>query len=116
MIDALAQAIAERRPYRWDMFVAEALRYVRLEDGKTEASGNQHDDIIMATALAEQLRLHVPPSRQVVHMTEELAILHGGQLAALRGYDPYSPVPDDTYAAGAPGWRTHDGRPFNSMD
>jgi hypothetical protein len=94
MIDGLAAAIRERRPFRWRVFVEEALRYVVLDDGKTAASGDYHDDTVTATAIAEQLRLWQPVQMQVVSLTEELGI---GQAVAAT-LDPHAPVIPHTSA------------------
>jgi hypothetical protein len=72
MIDGLAAAIRERRPYRWRQFVEEALRYCIMDDGKTAASGDYHDDVVTAMAIAEQMRLWVPTLVHIVSMAHEL--------------------------------------------
>jgi hypothetical protein len=56
MIDALAETIRERRPYRNALFIAEARVYTVLENGDTAASGDLHDDRVVAYAIAEQVR------------------------------------------------------------
>ena len=56
MIDALAETIRERRPYRNAEFVAEARVYTVLDNGDTAASGDLHDDRVIAYAIAEQMR------------------------------------------------------------
>lgn len=56
MIDALAETIRERRPYRNALFIAEARVYTILDNGDTAASGDMHDDRVIAYAIAEQVR------------------------------------------------------------
>jgi hypothetical protein len=56
MIDALAETIRERRPYRNALFIAEARVYTILDNGDTAASGDMHDDRVVAYAIAEQMR------------------------------------------------------------
>jgi hypothetical protein len=100
MIDALAVAILERRPFRWLTFVDEALRYVREDDGKTNASGEGHDDCVLAMAVCEMARRYRPSDRQVVSVAQELgidpALSHPGTL------DPYgeNPFHPDVYGEG----------------
>lgn len=100
MIDALAAAIMERRPYRWVQFVEEALRYVRLENGETEASGSSHDDVVMAAAVAEMCRRFLPATQQVVSVAEELGLPQMQQDMAMQAHlhNPYAPPPLDPFA------------------
>lgn len=56
MVDALAKTIVERRPYRNELFIAEAQTYTIGENGDTNASGSMHDDRVMAYGIAEQMR------------------------------------------------------------
>jgi hypothetical protein len=74
MIDALAQTIRERRPWRNAGFVSECKTYVVKDNGDTGASGNLHDDRVVAYAIAEMLRRHAPPTQEVVWLAEELGL------------------------------------------
>ena len=56
MVDALAQTIKERRPYRSIRFVAEARTYTIRDNGDTSCSSNMHDDRVISYAIAEQMR------------------------------------------------------------
>ncbi len=66
IIDGLAMTIKERRPFRNVAFVGEARTYVVKDGGKTGASGQLHDDRVMAYAIAEQVRSLPLPARQAV--------------------------------------------------
>lgn len=56
MIDALAEAISLREITDYDkIFILECMTYIRDERGKTNAQAGQHDDTVMATAIALQL-------------------------------------------------------------
>jgi hypothetical protein len=44
------------------------------DNGDTAASGNLHDDRIMAYSIAEMLRRHAPPTQEVVWLAEELGL------------------------------------------
>jgi hypothetical protein len=72
MIDTLAAAIRERRPYRWRIFIEEAMRYVVDDKGQTGASGDYHDDTVIAAAIAEQMRLWRPAQAEVISLADEL--------------------------------------------
>ena len=74
MIDALAQTFRERRGWRNTALIGEARTYVVKDNGDTAASGNLHDDRIMAYAIAEMLRRHAPPGQEVVWLAEELGL------------------------------------------
>lgn len=56
MIDGLATAIREGRPFRNRAFVAEARTYAVLENGDMGAQGALFDDRVVAYGIAEQLR------------------------------------------------------------
>jgi hypothetical protein len=68
MVDALAQTFRERRGWRNAAVIGEARTYVIKDNGDTAASGNLHDDRIMAYAIAEMLRRHEPAHREVVSL------------------------------------------------
>lgn len=94
MIDALAAAIRERRPYRNAAFLGEARTYVVKDNGDTGASGNLHDDLVMATAVAEMMRQYAPPVEQIVTLDEVLGEedereYEAGRIRIGRGPDPY---------------------------
>ncbi len=72
MIAALALAIMERRPYRDAAFIAEARTYAIKDNGATGASGNLHDDRVMAMGIAEQVRQHL-------HLPAPATYATGGQ-------------------------------------
>jgi hypothetical protein len=74
MIDALAQTIRERRPWRNAGFVGECRTYIIKDNGDTGASGNLHDDRVMCYAIGEMLRRHAPPTQEVVWLAEELGL------------------------------------------
>jgi hypothetical protein len=75
MIDALATAIRERRPFRNAALIGEAHTYVVKDNGDTAASGNLHDDRIMAYAIAEMLQRHEPAHQEIVSLHDELDAL-----------------------------------------
>jgi hypothetical protein len=54
--------------------IGEARVYVIRDNGDTGASGNLHDDRIMAYSIAEMLRRHAPPTQEVVWLAEELGL------------------------------------------
>ncbi len=70
MIDALAVSIRERRPYRNADFVSEATTYVIEDNGATNASGDAHDDRVIAYALAEIGRGWAPPAEEVEYLED----------------------------------------------
>ena len=70
MIDALAETIRERRPYRNALFVSEARTYAVQDNGATGASGSMHDDRIMSYSIAEMLRRFAPPEERLVDLSE----------------------------------------------
>jgi len=74
MIDALATAIRERRPFRNGALIGECMTYVIDDKGGTGASGTTFDDILMATAVAEMMRHYDEPSQEVVSLAEELDV------------------------------------------
>ena len=88
MIDALAVAIKERRPYRNALFIAEALRYIIKDNGDTSASGKAddphaaHDDRVVAYAICEMMRRTIP----TMTVTADLR-------AAIGEPDPYGNQP-----------------------
>jgi hypothetical protein len=51
--------------------IGEARTYVVKDNGDTAASGNLHDDRIMAYAIAEMLRRHEPARREIVSMHDD---------------------------------------------
>lgn len=81
MIDALAVAIREKRPYRNSLFVGEAMSYVINDKGDTSASGAPddpyaaHDDLVVAYAIAEMLRHTQPPIAETVNLEQVLGPL-----------------------------------------
>jgi hypothetical protein len=75
MIDALAQTIRERRPWRNAGFVGEARTYVLKDNGDTGASGSLHDDRVVAYAIAEMLRRYEPAHQEVVSLHDEFEAL-----------------------------------------
>jgi len=70
-IDGLGQAIAERWPFRNAAFVGECRTYVVKDSGETAASGNLHDDRVMAASIALAIRTYQPPTQEVVHLADE---------------------------------------------
>jgi hypothetical protein len=91
MIDGLAQAIRERRPFRNALFLAEARTYTVKNNGETAGSGTAHDDRVMAYSIAEMLRhTHVQPPQQVIDLEQvvgPLSIYGDGDPFAALGYD-----------------------------
>jgi hypothetical protein len=86
MIDALAQTIRERRPFRNAGFVGECRTYVVRDNGDTGASGSLHDDRVMCYAIGEMLRRHEPPRQEVVSLHDELgALMNDGEWERLAG-------------------------------
>ena len=75
MIDGLATTFRGRRPWRNAALLGEARTYVVKDNGDTAASGNLHDDRIMAYAIAEMLRRHEPAHQEVVSLHDELDAL-----------------------------------------
>lgn len=56
MIDGLAEAISTKQIIDYDLiFIRECMTYVRDNRGRTNAQLGQHDDTVMATAIALQL-------------------------------------------------------------
>lgn len=74
MVDALAEVIRSRRPYRNGRFVGEALTYVVIDNGDTAASGDMHDDLVIAYALAEMMRRYAPPVTTVEYGLDALGL------------------------------------------
>lgn len=74
MIDALATAIRERRPFRNAALIGECVTYVVDDKGGTGASGTTCDDLVMATAVAEMPRRYEEPAQQTVWLAEELGL------------------------------------------
>jgi len=74
LIDALGETFTQLRPWRNRAIVREARTYIRNENGSTEASGNNHDDIVMAAAISEQARLFAPPQQEVVSLASDLGL------------------------------------------
>jgi hypothetical protein len=74
MIDALSLAIRERRPFRHAAFIGECMTYVLDERGGTAASGTTHDDLVMAYAIAEQMRHYDEPQSETLWLADELAL------------------------------------------
>jgi len=72
-IDALAQAIGERWPFRNAAFIGECRTYTVKENGSTGASGALHDDRVMAAAIAAMLRTFQPQQQVVTSLHDELA-------------------------------------------
>ncbi len=70
MIDALAQAIRERRPFRNAALLGECRTYVVKDNGDTAASGSLHDDRVMAAAIAEMMRRYPVTTQEVVYFED----------------------------------------------
>lgn len=70
MIDALAQAISEHRPFRNAALLGECRTYVVRDNGDTAASGSLHDDRVMAAAIAEMLRRYPQTTQEVVYFQD----------------------------------------------
>jgi hypothetical protein len=89
-----------RRPWRNAALIGEARTYVVKDNGDTTASGNLHDDRIMAYATAEMLPRHEPAHQEVVSLHDELDALmnegewerlasaFGGRMSACMRYTP----------------------------
>jgi len=71
-IDALAEAIQERWPFRNAAFIGECRTYVLKENGATGASGALHDDRVMSAAIAVMMRNFQPPQQIVTSLHDEL--------------------------------------------
>jgi len=71
-IDALAEAIQERWPFRSAAFIGEARTYVVRENGSTGASGALHDDRVMAAAIGVMMRAFQSPQQIVTSLHDEL--------------------------------------------
>ncbi len=69
-IDGLGQAIAERWPFRNAAFISECRTYVIKDNGETAASGNLHDDRVMAAAVGLQVRTYQPPRQETVYLSD----------------------------------------------
>jgi hypothetical protein len=96
MIDALAQTFRERRAWRNAALIGEARTYVIKDNDDTAASGNLHDDRIMAYAIAEMLRRHEPAHQEVVSLHDELdALMNEGEWERLAG--AFGGYVDDRY-------------------
>jgi len=70
MIDGLAAAIREQRPYHNAALLGECRTYVMRDNGDTGASGALHDDRVMAAAIAEVMRRYPVVTEEIVGMEE----------------------------------------------
>jgi hypothetical protein len=80
MIDALATAIRERRPFRNAHFLTEARAFALHDDGSMAASGQMHDDRIISMSIAEMLRKQRPVSARAAV---------GGERSMVKPYQPH---------------------------